>query len=234
VNIDYSNILPGDDAPDSDSPPNPKPQTLPQTAVQTQAAVQAPAQSSAQAPARAVSINVVVLSADPVLIDLLRESLAGVHRIWRADDATHAADLMVASGNAVLLIDASLADHNTKDLVTNVHAQFPDLAIIVAGRRDDEHELAPLVSEGVIFRFLHKPASAERIRNFVDATQRRANGTDFAATLPPRHKSQLFGGTAELRCSRPRSGSSSTTASRAAGAAAASSSSRSCWRPGGS
>ncbi len=198
MNIDYSNILPGDDAPDSDSPPNPKPQTLPQTAVQTQAAVQAPAQSSAQAPARAVSINVVVLSADPVLIDLLRESLAGVHRIWRADDATHAADLMVASGNAVLLIDASLADHNTKDLVTNVHAQFPDLAIIVAGRRDDEHELAPLVSEGVIFRFLHKPASAERIRNFVDATQRRANGTDFAATLPPRHKSQLFGGTAEL------------------------------------
>ena len=177
---------------------SPKPQPSPQTAVQTQAAAQAPAQPSAQAPARSVSINVVVLSADPVLIDLLRESLAGVHRIWRADDATHAADLMVASGNAVLLIDASLADHNTKDLVTNVHAQFPDLAIIVAGRRDDEHELAPLVSEGVIFRFLHKPASAERIRNFVDATQRRANGTDFAATLPPRHKSQLFGGTAEL------------------------------------
>ena len=142
--------------------------------------------------------NVVVLSADPVLIDLLRDSLAGVHRVWRADDATHAADLMVASGNAVLLIDASLADHNTKDLVNQVHKQFPDLAIIVAGRRDDEHELAPLVSEGIIFRFLHKPASAERIRHFVDSTQRRGNGTDLAATMPPRHKNQLFGGTSEL------------------------------------
>ena len=105
---------------------------------------------------------------------------------------------MVASGNAVLLIDSALADHDTKALVTQVHTQFPELAIIVAGRRDDEHELAPLVSEGVIFRFLHKPASAERIRNFVDATQRRTNGTDLAATLPPRHKNELFGGTAEL------------------------------------
>ena len=110
---------------------------------------------------------------------------------------------MVASGNAVLLIDAALADHDTKTLVTQVHQQFPDLAIIVAGRRDDEHELAPLVSEGVIFRFLHKPASAERIRNFVDATQRRPNGTDLSATLPPKFKNQLFGGTAEI--SRPQS-----------------------------
>ncbi len=50
----------------------------------------------------------------------------------------HAADLMVAAGNAVLLIDSSLADQDTRGLVTEVHEQFPDLAIIVAGRRDDE------------------------------------------------------------------------------------------------
>ena len=151
-----------------------------------------------------------------MLIDLLRESLAGIHRVWRADDATHAADLMVASGNAVLLIDASLADHNTKDLVTQIHKQFPDLAIIVAGRRDDEHELAPLVSEGVIFRFLHKPASAERIRNFVDATQRRAErhgprGDDAAAPQEPalrRHgrdcrSSRRSSSGSTTRCSAP-------------------------------
>ena len=124
MNIDYSNILPGDDAPDADNPLNPRPQPLPQAAVPPPAPAQASAQPAAAAPARSTSANVVVLSADPVLIDLLRESLNGVHRVWRADDATHAADLMVASGNAVLLIDASLADHNTKDLVTHVHRSF--------------------------------------------------------------------------------------------------------------
>lgn len=129
--------------------------------------------------------NVVVLSADPVLIDLLRDSLAGNHRVWRADDATHAADLIVAAGNAVLLADSSLADHDTRELVTKVHEQFPDLAIIVAGRRDDEAELAELVSKGVIFRFLHKPASADRIRNFIDATLRRQQkSADMPAAAP--------------------------------------------------
>jgi TonB family protein len=207
VNIDYSDILPGDDAPDPPDPGARKP-----VAVPAPAATQTPAASTGATGthaalhppgARTSGANVVILSADPILIDLLRDAVAGHHRVWRADDATHAADLMVASGNAVLLIDAALADHDTRTLVTQVHQQFPDLAIIVAGRRDDEHELAPLVSEGVIFRFLHKPASAERIRNFVDATQRRTNGTDLTATLPPKYKNQGIGGTAELPALSP-------------------------------
>ena len=202
--IDYSNLRPGDDAPEPADPATPKPEQAAQGGAHAHAhSHAAQAQAHALTPARANCANVVVLSADPQLIDLLRDALEGVHRVWRADDATHAADLMVASGNAVLLIDAALADHDTKALVNQVHQQFPDLAIIVAGRRDDEHDLAPLVSEGTIFRFLHKPASAERIRNFVEATQRRPNGTDLTATLPPRHKNQLFGGTAEVPALAP-------------------------------
>ncbi len=157
INIDYSGLEPGDDAPDPLAPKPPRPGVS----------------AAAAAAGTGGGANVIVLSADPVLIDLLRDSLSGTHRIWRADDASHAADLMVAAGNAVLLIDSSLADHDTRGLVNEVHKQFPDLPIIVAGRRDDEAELAPLVSSGMIFRFLHKPASAERIRNFVEATQRR-------------------------------------------------------------
>jgi TonB family protein len=200
VNIDYSNLLPGDDAPDSVDPNAPKANPSPPPATGATNGATAAQPAPAQPAARPHGANVVVLAADPALIDLLREALTGTHRMWRADDATHAVDLLVASGNAVLLMDCGLADHDTKTLVTKLHKQFPDLAIIVAGRRDDEHELASLVSEGVIFRFLHKPASAERIRNFVDATQRRPHGNDLTATLPPRHKNALFGGaaTAEL------------------------------------
>jgi len=162
------------------APPPPKPAPA-QAAPPPKPSPPQAAPAAAPAP-RPTSANVIVLSADPALIDLLRDSLAGTHRVWRADDLAHAADLMVAAGNAVFLVDASLADHDTRDLVNQVHKQFPDLAIIVAGRRDDEAVLAPLVSSGVIFRFLHKPASAERIRNFVDATQRRGNAvTDLPA-----------------------------------------------------
>jgi TonB family protein len=146
INIDYTDLQPGDEAPD------------------------APPRQSASRPG---SANVIVLSADPTLIDLLRDSVAGIHRVWRADDAAHAADLMIAAGNAALLLDSALGDVNAKELVMQIHKQFPELPIIVAGNRDNEAQLAPLISQGTIFRFLHMPASAERIRNFVDATQRR-------------------------------------------------------------
>ncbi|MFZ2508021.1 MAG: energy transducer TonB [Steroidobacteraceae bacterium] len=136
--------------------------------------------------AQSAGANVVVLSADPVLIDLARDSLAGSHRVWRADDANHAADLVVAAGTAVLLADAALADHDTREFVTRINAQFPELAIIVAGRRDDEAELAELISKGVVFRFLHMPASAERIRNFVEATLRRKQKPGDTAGAPAR------------------------------------------------
>ena len=183
INIDYSGLQPGDEAPDPLAP-KPARATAAPVAAPMSAPISAPASAPtgpATTPATSGCANVIVLSADPTLIDLLRDSLAGVHRVWRADDATHAADLMVAAGNAVLLADSSLADHDTRGLVNEVHKQFPDLPIIVAGGRDDEALLAPLVSSGAIFRFLHKPASAERIRNFVDATQRRAKA---AADLP--------------------------------------------------
>ena len=115
-----------------------------------------------------------MLSADRTLIDLLRDSLAGMHRVWRADDVAHAEELIVAASNPVFLVDASPADCDARALVNRVHERFPDLAIIVAGRRDDEALLAPIVSSGVIFRCLPNPASAEHILDSVDATQGRS------------------------------------------------------------
>ena len=176
INIDYTDLQPGDDAPDADL-------------AQAKAQFGQPAHG---APAsRPSSANVIVLSADPVLIDLLRDSLAGTHRVWRADDVAHAADLMVAAGNAALMLDSALADTKIKDLVLQINKQFPDLPIIVAGNRDDEATLGPLISQGTVFRFLHKPASAERIRNFVDATQRRPQQAGVGAAATPRSAAAL-------------------------------------------
>lgn len=122
-----------------------------------------------------------------MLIDLLRDSLAGMHRVWRADDVAHAGELLVTASNAVFLVDASLADCDTRVLVSQVHQQFPDLAIIVATNRDNEALLVPLFSSGVIFRFLENPASAETIRNIVDATQRQpGQKSDLPAAAPRR------------------------------------------------
>ncbi len=133
-------------------------------------ATEAPAGEAASA---AALTNLVVLADDGALIEVLKNTLEGRQRIWRAESVVHAADLLVAAQHGILLVDCALGAGETPTLVGQLHAQFPDLPIVVTGRRDDESMLGALISSGAIYRFLHKPVSAERIRTFLEAAERR-------------------------------------------------------------
>lgn len=121
--------------------------------------------------------NVVVLATDPALLEHIRSAIDDRHRLWRAESATHAAELVLASNRGVLLIDAAVTGHGTAEVVTRIRQQLPDLPIVVTGRRDDEAELASLISSGDVYRFLHKPVSPERARTFIDGAVRRQQAT---------------------------------------------------------
>ena len=121
--------------------------------------------------------NVVVLATDPALLEHIRSAIDGRHRLWRAESATHAAELVLASSRGVLLIDAAVTSHGTAEVVTRIRQQLPELPVVVAGRRDDETELASLISSGDVYRFLHKPVSQERARTFIDGAVRRQQVT---------------------------------------------------------
>ncbi|MGH8239753.1 MAG: energy transducer TonB, partial [Steroidobacteraceae bacterium] len=58
-------------------------------------------------------------------------------------------------------------------LLDQLHAQFPELVLMATGRRDEEHSVAMLVSDGRIYRFLHKPVSPARASLFLSAASRR-------------------------------------------------------------
>ncbi len=118
----------------------------------------------------------VVLANDPAMLLVLKESVGQRVRIWRADDELHAAELVVAGSSGILFIDIAITREQTEALVERLHTQLPDLPIIVTGRRDDEASLGGQISSGAIFRFLHKPVSPERVRNFVEAAIRRRAG----------------------------------------------------------
>jgi TonB family protein len=121
----------------------------------------------------ASAVQLIALASDAGLLDLLRGALEGRQRAWRADDASQAAELLLAAPSSVIFIDVAVTQQDTGSLVERLNAQFPGLQVIVSGRRDDEAALSSLISSGAIFRFLHKPASAERVRNFVSAAIRR-------------------------------------------------------------
>jgi TonB family protein len=126
-----------------------------------------------QSASRDAAGNVIAVATNDAMLDLLRSALKDRHRLWRASDASQAAELLLAAPSSVLLIDVAVTGHDTGRIVESLSGQFPGLPILVTGRRDDEAALSALISSGAIFRFLHKPLSEDRARTFVEAGVRR-------------------------------------------------------------
>jgi len=120
--------------------------------------------------------------------DSLIEALSGVVpsgclSIVR-DEIALANELM--SGQAgVVFIDAGAGAAQaalTAQLTQRLHGQLPDVVFVVAGDGAAQNELAALITDGTIYRFVHKPVSAQRVKLFVDAAWRKRDGVSSGAT----------------------------------------------------
>jgi TonB family protein len=123
-------------------------------------------------------LDVVVLTADPGVLATLREAAGPEHAIWHAPSADTAVDLLVGGRCSILIADLGALRGDAGDaaaLLDQLHAQFPELILMATGRRDEEHSVALLVSDGRIYRFLHKPVSPARANLFLQAATRRYN-----------------------------------------------------------
>jgi TonB family protein len=135
-----------------------------------------PAPAPATAPSRvgeAVLVDVVALTGDLELFRSTREAVGERNPVWRARTAEEAADLLITGRCGVLLIDLACVSTRADTLIEQIVEQFPDVVVCVAGTRSDEPILASLISEGLVYRFMHKPASARRAGMFLQAAIRR-------------------------------------------------------------
>lgn len=118
------------------------------------------------------AVDIVVLSTDVALYHAVRDAAGERNPVWRARDPEESVDLLVTGRCGVLLIDIGAAPAQPALLVQQITDQFPDVVIVVAGRRDDETVLASLISEGLVYRFMHKPLSPKRTESFLNAAIR--------------------------------------------------------------
>jgi TonB family protein len=116
-----------------------------------------------------------VLTSDPGVLATLREAAGPEHAIWHAPSADTAVDLLVGGRCSILIADLGALRGEAAPLLDQLHVQFPELILMATGRRDEEHSVAMLVSDGRIYRFLHKPVSPARANLFLSATSRRYN-----------------------------------------------------------
>jgi TonB family protein len=139
-----------------------------------------------------VGENLVLLTHDASLIEALVNVVPPGSLSVVADEAALAHHLL--SGHAgVVFIDAGAVDSRpgmASQLSQRLHNQLPDVVLVVAGDGAAQSELAALVTDGTIYRFVHKPVSAQRVKLFVDAAWRKRDGV-ASGMFPALTMSQL-------------------------------------------
>ncbi|HEY2683989.1 MAG TPA: energy transducer TonB [Steroidobacteraceae bacterium] len=128
-------------------------------------------------------VELVVLTSDEAFLQTLREAVGGARRLWHVPTADKVPDLLVAGEVGILVLDVTALNEAAEVFVREIKRQFPDLVVVVAGNRDTEVALAPLISAGTVYRFIHKPMSPNRARLFVEAAVKR-HGEQRRRALP--------------------------------------------------
>ena len=90
-----------------------------------------------------------------------------------AATAESSVEHLVAGRCGILLIDLPCLRGDVHLLLTRLHAQFPGVVLMAAGRREDEAAAASLLTSGIVYRYAHKPLSPGRARQFIAASVRR-------------------------------------------------------------
>ncbi|MDP9083818.1 MAG: TonB family protein, partial [Pseudomonadota bacterium] len=118
-------------------------------------------------------VELVVLTGDEIFLQTLREAVGSARRLWHVPSADKVSDLLVAGGVGILVLDVQAPLDSAVVFIEQIKRQFPDLVVVVAGHRDAETWIAPLVSSGAVYRFIHKPMSPGRAKLFADAAVRK-------------------------------------------------------------
>lgn len=111
---------------------------------------------------------VLVLSRDANLVDTVKKAGPRGAAVAHAPDLDHVAEKLSSLKPGVLVVDtASTSD--VASMVAQLTQHFPELVVVVAGKKEDSAALMQLTAAGRIFRFLLTPLSHGQTRLALEA-----------------------------------------------------------------
>jgi protein TonB len=152
-------------------------------APQNHPASEAPAGPVPSAGGTRVAENLILLTRDESLIEALVNVVPEDCLTVVADESALAHHLL-SGHTGVVFIDAGAVSSRpgmAAQLTQRLHHQLPDVVLVAAGDGMAQGELAALVTDGTIYRFVHKPVSAQRVKLFVEAAWRKRDGSASGA-----------------------------------------------------
>ena len=125
--------------------------------------------------------RLIALTHDPALTRALEELASTDVAVSMVSDLRSLTNELLQQVSATALIDAAALDAPLAATVDAIITQFPDLRLLVAGHGTEQNLLTTRIANQSVFRFVHKPASPQRLRLFCDAAARPSEGRGMAS-----------------------------------------------------
>lgn len=132
-----------------------------------------PAVAAARAPGGDTATVFVALTDDAALREAIDSGVAGRGSVVTVATPEAFADQLVTHAGCVAILDLACVPTSAPIFIERLRGQFPGLVLVTAGTAREQGALAPLVADGTVCRFAHKPVSGQRLGLFLDAALRR-------------------------------------------------------------
>jgi len=169
---------------------------LPQTEFES------PMLASAQAP-----VAIAALTQDRALIGLLRSTVDATSDLILVTSEEELRPHLNSRRVSVALLDSMFIEGDLAALAERLRETWSDLVLVVVGTAEEQSKVASQITSGVVYRFLHRPVSAPRVRLFVEAALRRHEVENVERTLE-----QTSPGLSKLEAATPRTPGNSRVA----------------------
>jgi TonB family protein len=128
-------------------------------------------------------VAIAALTQDRALIGLLRSTVDTTTDLLLVSSEDELRPHLNGRRVSVALLDSMFVEGDLASLAERLRETWPDLVLVVVGTAEEQSKVASQITSGVVYRFLHRPVSAPRVRLFVEAALRRHEVENVERTL---------------------------------------------------
>jgi len=133
--------------------------------------------------AQQAPVAIAALTQDRALIGLLRSVVDPATDVILVTSEAELTPHLNSRRVSVALLDSMFIEGDLASLAERLRDTWNDLVLVVVGTAEEQGKVASQITSGVVYRFLHRPVSAPRVRLFVEAALRRHEVENVERTL---------------------------------------------------
>jgi TonB family protein len=133
--------------------------------------------------AQQAPVAIAALTQDRALIGLLRSVVDPATDVILVTSEAELTPHLNSRRVSVALLDSMYVEGDLAGLAERLRDTWNDLVLVVVGTAEEQSKVAGQITSGVVYRFLHRPVSAPRVRLFVEAALRRHEVENVERTL---------------------------------------------------